>query len=162
MPFKEVISQYLSEEQDLQGRVWEAIQQSSAPGDSKKRLDDAWEALEASLKRCIEKFDTILEELKALWRDVEDSSEGPIELKTGLMALSELELEEEPGFIYVLAIFNEVFMRALNRELRLLKASKEPWKKKQHQQLTLETRRCAFLRETARTNLALMQEARHG
>ncbi len=162
IPFSDVIEKHLVKEQDLQGKVWEKMQQSQLPANAKERLDAAWKTLESSLQRCVEKFDTILDELRNLWRDVEESLEGPIELKTGLMALSELELEDEPGYIYVLAIFNEVFVRALNRELRLLKVSKEPWKQKQHQQLTLETRRCVFLRETARTNLSLMQEARNG
>ncbi len=159
-PFYEIVDQYLQKEDaDLRGDVWKAMQKSRLPADAQERLSIGWIELEASLRRCVDHFETILAELKALWIQVEESPQGPVNLKSGLMALTELELEDEVAYRHVLDIFNEVYIRSLNREIRQLKASNESWQRKQYQQLQLETRRCAFLKETAVVNLFLMQEA---
>lgn len=56
-------------------------------------------------------------------------------------------------------MFNEVFIRAFNRDLRQLKASNASRQLQQLKQIELQTRRYAFLKEAARLNQEMMRDA---
>lgn len=144
---------------DLDGQIWNYLQEAKLPADSSERVHEAWKQLEESLEHCIDLFDTMLVELQDLWKDVEQAPDGTAELKTGAMVVAELQLEEEIAYTYVLAIFNEVFVRTLSRDLRLLRSPSLTLQQKQFRQLELETRRYAFLRETAKVNREQMRQA---
>jgi hypothetical protein len=158
LSLKSASDEFLPEEHDIEGMIWTASQEACLPPDAKERLDIGWNELDASLSRCLDKFEVILSELQSLWHKISSDSEASIELTTGLMAVTGLELEEEVAYCHVLAIFNEVYIRTLNREIRQLKVSEATRQQKQLKQLELETRRYAFLKETARVNREIMRE----
>ncbi|MDP1835653.1 MAG: DUF115 domain-containing protein [Chlamydiales bacterium] len=158
-PLSLVAQSHLTKSYPIDDKVWQAIQQANLPDDALERVQGAWNELEASLTSCIEKFDIMISELKNLWQKVSYHPEGITELRTGLMSVTEFELEEEVAFGYVLGVFNGIFVRVFNRDLRLLKASQDTLQNKQFKQLELETRRYAFLQQTANVNRHLMQEA---
>jgi hypothetical protein len=144
--------QHMRKHYDLDGTIWTYLQQSQLPDDADTRVKEAWDQLEGSLARCIDLFETMLQELRAVWQEGTD-------VRTGVMAVTELQLEEEVAYTYVLAIFNEVFVRTLSREMRLLRSSSISVQEKRFKQIELETRRYAFLKETARVNLEQMHQA---
>lgn len=157
--FARVIEEMALKQYDLEGMIWAAIQQSKLPEDTQDRLREVWEELDASLGRCVEKLGTMLAELQSLWNQINGDPNIESELKTGLMAVTELELEEEVAFLHVLNMFNEVFIRAFNRDLRQLKASNTSRQLQQLKQIELQTRRYAFLKEAARLNQEMMRDA---
>lgn len=158
-PLSSLAQTSLTHSYSIDDKVWQAIQHAWLPEDASERIKAAWNELEASLTSCIEKFDIMISELKKLCQQVSYHPEGIAELRTGLMSVTEFELEEEVAFGYVLGVFNGIFVRVFNRDLRLLRSSQDTLQNKQFKQLELETRRYAFLQQTANVNRHLMQEA---
>lgn len=149
----------LSVQQNLSGVIAEYVAQAVLPVDSTQRIDACRKQLITSLESCVEHFTTILNQLQSLAREIEKHPEEELDLHTGMLALVEVELEAEPAFKYVLNLFNEIYLHLLNREFKELAQQRLSILERNRRHLALAVRRQSFLREAARANLLLLQEA---
>lgn len=140
--FNDAVEQYLNRSYPIRDRLHGEIQNSAMPSVTFRKISRLMKELKESLKRCVEKFDILLEEI--------DTSR----LQSGRAALAETDLEEEEGFQYVLEIFNQIQARLYNRDLQEAKE-----KTKAHRKKEINKKRFAFLREVAKVNIGLIDLA---
>lgn len=150
LPLAEVSRKFLNRSYDLLGRVHGETQNSACPEVTAQRIEELMSELAASLKRCIEHLNILLEENGKLQK-VED----PPVLQTGLAVLAETELEEEPAYRYILEVFSGVSAMLLNYEFRQLKKNKK-------KRLKLNERKLKFVAQAAEFNLVLLEDALTG
>lgn len=158
--FKNVVNRPLSQielpsRQSIENAIHRVISEAALPSDAFERIRKAWNELSASLSRSIGLMETIIGELKVLWEQEKED----FEVKTGALSVAEVQLNEEEAFGYVLSVFNEVFVRLLNRDLRLLKASEQDEQTQYRKKLELEMQRYLFLLQTAKANQQIMADA---
>ncbi len=158
---KEVASVYLTEKFDLSTRVHEAIAQSAMPQVTTQRVREAMHELRASLVRCLQHLEVIIEEDSSLSKQIKVAQEPPKIAQSGKATVSEIDMAEEVGYLYVLDIFNAVFNRVLERELHESKQRKTPW---QQEVGKLETniKRLKMLKQVAEANIALIDYSLRG
>lgn len=104
--------------------------------------------LHDSLKRCEEDLDILLQDAAA-------QKEKKVFSQGGRAALAETELADEPGFGYVLDIFNQVQARLLNRELQESRGEDES--ERSLKKVDINIRRLTFLRQVASVNAGLIE-----
>jgi antitoxin component YwqK of YwqJK toxin-antitoxin module len=113
--------------------------------------------LRESLVRCMEWLAILIEDAQKRLGALQAEPEKPEPLPSGRSALAETELADEPGYQFVLDIFNQVEARLLSRELheaRSLPSSEQAMKK-----IELNLKRLSFLQETAKINIGMMDYA---
>lgn len=148
-PFKEVCEDYLNRPYPVRDRLHTEIQNSALPQVTMRKIVALMNELKESLKRCVGYFDILIDEI--------DRSDPSTSTQSGRAALCETELAEEPGFLYVLDIFNEVKVRLYSRHLHELKSLSETKKIAQKKKFNKE--RFQFLRECAKVNIGLIDLA---
>lgn len=147
--FKEVCEDYLHRPYPIRDRLHSEIQNSALPQVTMRKMVAMMDELKESLKRCVGHFDVLIDEI-----DRSDSSKYS---QSGRAALCETELAEEPAFLYILDIFNEVKVRLYSRHLHELKSLSESKKIAQKKKFNKE--RFQFLRECAKVNIGLIDMA---
>ncbi|WP_059359182.1 motility associated factor glycosyltransferase family protein [Parachlamydia acanthamoebae] len=151
-----IAEKYLKTRYNLKDRIFGEIQNSQMPQVTELAVREAIEEIQTSLRNCVEHLDILIQDAQELSEKIEKGHEVPHQMQSGRAALAETDLAEEPAYEYILAIFNEVYSRMLNHEVRLLKLSKEnEWKKKQ-QVLHISMKKLTFLKDVASANLELM------
>jgi len=146
----EVVDQHLVRSYPIPDRLQGEIQSSAMPHVTLPKVVKLMLDLRASLQRCVEDFDILLEENASM-----RGKKGI--LQSGRAALVETELAEEPAYQYVLEIFNQVQVRLYNRNLQELKNATE--KKRLGLKWDLNDKRFTFLRDVARVNVGLIDLA---
>lgn len=144
LPLKEAAEKHLKKSYPLKERIEEAIRQAGRIAATAEEVVRAMEELKESLSRCMQHLDILIEDL---------ASGG--EAQSGRAALAEIELAEEPGFSYVLHVFNEAFGCIINQQMRRLEEGTA-----ERAQLNLE--RLSFVRNVAKTNCELLDLALAG
>lgn len=159
MTLKEVIDKYLKEDYDLKGMIHSEILNSSIPHVKNKKILQLMQELLESLNRCIEDLEILIEESDVMKERIKKENKVPFPQQTGKASLYENELSEEPGYRYVLHIFNEAYTRVLNRELQGLQTLfKHPSEVKLTLgKIDLLIKRFIFLRDVARVNVELIK-----
>lgn len=154
-PFDEVVKRLLIKDFDLKGRVHGEIQNSAIPHVTYEKLKEAMLELKSSLQRSQEHLAVLIEETQKLIAIKGLKEPLPV---TGRSALSETDLAEEPGYLFVLDIFNAVYARVLNRRLSQLKKTKRAGTALK-QKLQLQIEKLMFLQNVAKVNIALIDYA---
>lgn len=154
--FADVANKYLTKNYDLRGRVHGEIQNSTLTKVSFKKLVESTVELKESLQRSVEHLTVLINEIDNLKKQKQFKEPLPV---SGMAALSETELAEEPGYQYVLDIFNAVYARVLNKNLIRLKKSRANSVSVIKAKLDLQKEKFLFLLSTAKANIVLIDHA---
>jgi len=156
--FQDAVHKYLIHTDDLRGRVNGEIQSSPLPQVTRSKVEELMRELQESLRRCIENLDILIEESEIVKQKIKKEKVIPSMVQSGRAALCEVDLADEPGYQYVLQIFNAAYSRVLNRDLHQanLLASEV---RKQMRKLELNQKRFAFLRDVTVVNIELIRLA---
>lgn len=149
---KEVIERYLTRNYAMKDRLNGEIQNSAMPKVTLRKVETLMKELRESLVRCIGYFKILIEETEAAKKEPNAGH-----ALSGRAALCETDLAEEPGYKYVLEIFNEVQVRLYNRELHEIKEL--PERRKNLRKLEINLKRLAFLRDVAKVNVGMIDLA---
>jgi hypothetical protein len=157
----EAADMHLQASYDLRNRIHMEIQNCAMPQVTQEKVRSLTVELRDSLQRCVKLFEALLEEAVAMAEKIRKEKKLPVVLQSGRAALCETELADEPGYQCILEVFNLVQSRLLNRELQELQAPGAKLSDKQRflKRIALNNRRLAFLRDTAKVNVALINLA---
>lgn len=147
-PLQEIVKRHLKRTYPLYDRLQGEIENATMPKVTKKKMVGLFNELHDSLKRCEEDLVILLEDA-AIQKEKKVFNQG------GRAALAETELAEEPGFGYVLDIFNQVQARLLNRELHESRGEDES--ERSLKKVDINIRRLTFLRQVASVNAGLIE-----
>lgn len=160
VPLAETIKTYLTRNYDLVSRLHCEIQNNAMPQITADGLVEAEKELRDSLVRSQAHLQVLLEETNSVIEQIKKNKIVPSTLQSGKAALSEIELSEEPGYNYVLEVFNIVYSKILNAELQSLQAAHEqPEWQTTMDKLALNCRRLTFLHNVAAANVAFIEQA---
>ncbi|MEM1283013.1 MAG: 6-hydroxymethylpterin diphosphokinase MptE-like protein [Chlamydiota bacterium] len=120
MPLKEAAQKYLIHSFDLRSRVQGEILNSTMPRITDERVLGTITEMHESLKRSVEHIQILLDDRVEYEKKLENKKEVPEIKQSGLAALAETELEEEPAYEFILGIFNLIYSRVLNKDLQLM------------------------------------------
>lgn len=156
----EVCQEFLRDSSALQGRIHAEVQNSRMPQVTQERVELLMHELHESLRRCGADLDVLIEELDKLKEKSQLQEKALEHAQSGKAALAELELEEEPAYGAILAIFNTVSSHLINKEVMQIKYDQrlEEWQKN-ISRMELTQKKLRFLRETAKANAELIDFA---
>lgn len=154
----EVAEKLLTQSYELHNRIYGEIQNSAMPQVTYRKLVKAMRDLDASLKRTVEHFKTLIEDNRNKAQRIEQGIDKEY-IQSGLAALAETELNEEIAYRYIIEMFNLALSRMLSRELHEINTRKGSKKKKILARLELNLKKLNFLKETAEVNLSLIDFA---
>lgn len=159
LSLEEVERLYLTEEKNLDSLVAKYLPECRLQEISKERLILLFEELKNSLVRCSEHLALLMEENEKIKERVLSSRDIP-KHTTALAALAESDLDEEIGYKYVLAIFNEACSRSLYRQFQQSQmiAQRDPVQG-YLLKMDLNLKRFAFLKTTALVNIEMIKDA---
>lgn len=153
IPLKEAAERFMQKQYDISGYLHTAIQNSFTADITHEKVAGALEELKDSLNRCRENLHTLQDET----RNANDKlKNGPLAqplVQSGLAALAEIELSEEPGYRAILSIFNDVYTALLTPDLQQIKYRQEPDEQKQIARNNLVLARLQFLDDVAKVNV---------
>lgn len=157
--FANVIEKHLQPYYELEGRLHGEIQNHLLSQVTTEGIVALFEELRNSLNRCQEHLDILIGESEKMMKVIEESKQIPDILQSGAAALAEIELAEEPGYIHVLTMFNIIYSKVLNKDLREILRNEETteWQKT-IQKCSMNNKKLAFLRDVALANVTLMGE----
>ena len=161
IPFAEVAEKYLVKSYDLYARVQGEILNSELPNITNKEIINITEELRDSLVRSIDHIEILIEDKKKLQKKLLEDQVIPTWTQSGLAALAEIELEEEPAYEHILGVFNLVYSRILNRELQraINENSKLNVWEKELEKNRVNLKRLTFLAEVAKVNVQMIEKA---
>ena len=152
VPLAEVTKDYLTRSYAISDRLHGEIQNSAMPQVTLRKMEHLMRTLRDSLKRCEGYFDILLEDVHSALQQ-----KNPSLVQSGRAALCETELAEEPGYQYVLDIFNAVQSRLFNREMQEIKSKSE--KIRARRKLEMNGKRLNFLKDVAKINVGIIEMA---
>lgn len=144
----------------LPSRIASALDEAQMPQVTQQKVRELLEELKRGLLRCIESLSTLLKENEKMKSEVERA--GHVEqLQTARASLVEIELADEEAFQAVLDIFNAVYTKVLDKEIKDLSdpASTLSEAEKDLRRIDLNRRKYKFLSEVAQVNLKLLEFA---
>jgi hypothetical protein len=157
IPLEEVINKHLTHSYDLEGWVHTEIQNGAMPQITTRKVVAVMKNLRKSLQRCKEGLDLLLKETNLMREQIQKEKTQPAFLQSGLAALCETELLEEPGYKHVLDVFNRVYMLTLTHDAHLAKSSsRTPEWRTSLKKLDLNAKKLIFLRNVALVNMELI------
>lgn len=160
-PFTSVIETHLTHEYDLSNRIHGEIQQSAMPQVTDDKLVKTMEELRDSLIRCRESLDILIADTNQTIQKAQEAKELPKTLQGGRAALAEIELEEEPGYLHVLVVFNLAYSKVLNREMQYLNALGDtiPQWESTTSRLAINVKKLSFLQKVADAHIAVIEKS---
>lgn len=161
IPLAEVAQQYLQRSYDLRSRVMGEILCSGMPEITDSSVVDATKELKLSIERSMEYIDQLIEDNLKYHNKLTEERKVPEIRQSGLAALAEIELEEEPAYEYIIGVFNLVYSRILNKEIQLINSSTQSiseWKK-QVEINQVNLKRLRFMHDVAYVNLEIINRA---
>lgn len=159
IPLKEVCEKYLTHQYDLNNRIHAEIQSCAMPDVTEERVNNLVQQMYESLKRCVDQFNVLLTETKIIQERIERDQKEPEILQTGRAALAETELNDEIAYEYIIDLFNNIYSRVLNIELRRIRLSRLSPLKKALARVALNLKRLSFLKDVARVNIGVIELA---
>jgi hypothetical protein len=154
---KYAAAKYLTRQYELKSRIRAEIQNSAMPQVTLKKISAGMRALEKSLWRCESHLQILIDEIEAAKKKIQEGQREWIQ--SGRSVLAETDLAEEPGFKYVLDVFNEVYTRLLSGELHEANLKTGAFKRRQMKRFQLSQRAYRFLLDVARVNRGLIEYA---
>lgn len=161
IPLKTVVKKHLTKNYDISTLLAGEIQNSSMSYVTLAKVIMAMEEMRDSLIFCRDGLQVLLEENEAMSEKINNEKQTPASMQSGRAALHEIEIAEEPGYIYVLDIFNKMYACVLNREmkaLRIIPGKSLNWRKAV-KKLAINAKKIKFLHNTAVVNLELINYA---
>lgn len=160
-PLAETVQKYCQQESDLNNRIFIEMQNGHMPKATPEAVREAMTDLKLSLERCVAHFDVLLEESSKIKEKIAVAHETSPQLQSGRAALAEIDLADEPGYRYVLDMFNLVSTKLLSGELQDIKYSTNPKQEWQKNILRVDInqKRFRFLQDVARANIELIHFA---
>lgn len=160
IPLKVAADKYLTKSYDLRSRVQGEILNSAMPQISDEKVVAVTEEMLESLQRSIVHIETLLQDKCAYEERLNDTKVVPEIKQSGLAALAEIELEEEPAYEFILGIFNLIYSRVLNKELKNIQSAHllSDWER-ELQSNRINSQRLAFMQDVARVNVALITKS---
>lgn len=155
LPFAEVAKSTLVKKRNLTARFAKALVGAKEKTITRAKLKKLTQDLAKSLER-------VLTHLQVMDEDtLRRLADNPLAPPAGATALAETELTEEPGYLYVLNIFNIVYAHLQNQPLRHLRLNEGKLSPQEieREKLRLQHERLTFLKDTAKLNLKLIDLA---
>jgi len=161
IPLKKVISKHLKQNYDLNSHLQCEIQNNRLNHVTLPKIVEVMEEMQASLVRCKEGLQVLLEENESLSERIKKEKVAPANLQSGRAALYEIEMAEEPGYVYILDIFNKMYACVLSRDLQKLRISPSKpitWSKAV-KKLAINANKLKFLSNVVTVNLEFIRYA---
>lgn len=158
-PLQQVSKECLKRSYAFPEWIEKEIQQSVMPQVTLPKMMQLMEELRDSLKRCVEHLDVLLVETAQTCLKIEQDKMLPPVLQSGHAALAEIELADEVGYRYVLEVFNIVFSRTYNYEIKTLNLRRYSEWKKVLKTLLFNSRKLLFLKDVALVNIELIDQS---
>lgn len=154
---KQVVSKHLQHRYQIKSRINKQIQQGKMPRVNRKKIVEAMEELREGLTRCVRDLQVLSDENEEVKKQVKKKKVSEY-FQTGKAALIESELAEEPAFTYVLQIFNAVYSRVLQCDLRKIydPQTKVSDAENALYRLELNSKKYTFLKNVAQVNIELI------
>jgi antitoxin component YwqK of YwqJK toxin-antitoxin module len=152
---EETVEHYLTRQYAILDRLNGEIQNSAMPQATLPKITKMTKELQESLCRCLKHLTVLIEEAQNLHSRIKNEKKITDVLQSGYAALCEIELAEEPGYQYVLDIFNAVQSRILNRELHESRSGTEL--NSLLRKFEINIKRLTFLRDVAKFNVEVME-----
>ncbi len=159
MTLQDACKKYLQQQHDIDNRIHAEIEQCAMPQVTEKKVEDLVHELYDSLKRCIDQFNTLIEETQFIHDKIQKEQKVPDILQTGLAALAETELSDEVAYEHLLDLFNHIYSRVHNLELRHIRMSRLSDVKRTLYRMELNIKRLQFLKDVSRVNIGVIDLA---
>lgn len=154
---KSVAKKYFSKNYNLNSRIKKQIDQNQLKQITSKKITAITKELQSGLENCVEYLNILIDENERVTKKIK--AEKTLEItQSGLAALAETELAEEPAYYSVLDIFNTIYTRVLNRDILKLASIKNKTKQTL-ERLKLNSKKFHFLRSVATANVELIKLA---
>lgn len=159
LSLKEAAEKYLKQSRSEIAGIDEEIQKHPLSHITKDRLIELFQDMKESLDLSIIHFSKMIEMIDLMIEQIEQGNPFPPDLRTSAMMLLESDIEEEISYIYLLEIFDKIFIHLHHRAIQDLQSYKKRLSKKKRalQKLEIDKQRCVFLRDAARCNRELIQ-----
>lgn len=154
IPFAEVAESHLKKKFSLKNRVQKEIKKAALTQVTEEKLREATEELKRSLQRCVENINVLNLALEKEKRNPETKGVA----SSGLAALAETELFEEPAYKYLLDIFHQVYARVQNKRVVALRLNRKGISEHQIslEKIALQEEKLRFIRNVAEANIVLI------
>lgn len=155
MPLEEAVNKYLKKDFDLVPKFSSAIEKAKKKGITLPKIIKLIKKLQKSLMKCFKSLEAI--EKDALYRIEHD----PLAPASPHVSMIELSLIEEPGYGYVLDIFNHVFASIQSSSLRRLRLQQDKITPAEFEKekLLKQNERIDFLKNVVQVNLQIIRLA---
>lgn len=153
-PFKEVHDELLLRSFDIHNRIHGEIQNSHMPKVTYPKVVKAMKSLSQSLKKAGDDISILIDDAHVSIKALKAGREFP--MQSGLAALAETELLEEPAYNSVLAVFNEVYAHILSGEVHKIQVSRQTSRQRQIKKIELGISKFKFLADVAKVNEELI------
>jgi len=154
-----IAAKLLAKETDLLGLVHTEVQNAALPEVSEVKVLHAMDALKESFTRSLTHIDALLADITRAKEITLKEHVKPAQ--SGMAALAEIELGDEPAYIYSLAMFNLVYSQFLNNELLQVKHGSDAlldWERDiKHKEIT--EKKLRFLSHVSMANIELINHA---
>lgn len=159
MTLKEVQEKYLKKEWNISKDIEEKIKPLSLATIKKDKIIQLMKQLQKSLKKCIEYFSQLSQEMDFLLKDLKTKKTIPETLETQKSLLLELDIQEEVAQEFILDIFNVVYTRLRHRDIHaiLFPKRKMSLQIQQKKKIQLQKDRLKFLIEVAKVNIEIIE-----
>lgn len=156
-PLLDVIDEYLTRQYPIAEMLHGEIQNSKLWQVTFAKVLRLTYTLEQSLRNCLDHLNVLLNEASLVECEMNASQTLPKTTQSGLAALAEIELGEEPGYKYVLEVFNAVKSKLLQHEIA--KNHLETDFQAALNKIHVNIKRLSFLKDVAMANIALIEMA---
>ena len=158
MPLSEAVDAYLSKNFELHSRLHGEIQNNRLSQVSKEEIVGLLIQLNESLERSQGNLEILISETDKIISSIHREKQVPNILQSGMAALAEIELSEEVAYRNILNMFNVIFSKVLNKDVRQISRNLEELSdsERAQQKLIINNKKLVFLRDVARANIALL------
>jgi hypothetical protein len=150
----EILQTRLKRSYEFGNRIHGETQNAVISKISKKKIVKVMNELKSSLQRTMENIQVLLQDTEANTQKIKEGELGLIQ--SGRAVLAETDLVEEPGYKFVLEVFNEVFSHLLSSDLHEINVHKYSEKQRQLKKLELSRKKFVFLSNVAKVNEELL------
>lgn len=156
--------QYLIHSYDLNARVHTEIMNAQMPDLTSTKIRALMNDMFASLQRSDAYLQKLIEDLDVVKSRIQKDAAVVNGLHTGQAALYEIELGEEPAYVAILDLFNQVIQHLLNAEYQEIMHGRIALSETEKKQklIDLNKRKYQFLRNVAQSNAILLGKALQG